>query len=288
MIHDIEPRVFRNEFNNDKAELNDLFLTYQDNSVLVREDKDKLWYPSFADFSPTHPNLMESANFLFTIDELNYYLVEEKLDEVPGWTYVSSARFRTERKYWRSFAGAMGLQLARWYSNHKFCSRCSEPLNKSEKERMLFCKICGFTVYPKISPCVIVGLYDGDRLLLTKYKGREHKNYALVAGYNEAGESLEQTVQREVMEEVGLKVKNITYYKSQPWPFTDTLLAGYFAELDGDDRIYLDRDELSVGVWIKREDIPKPDNTISLTAEMIDMFRLNKFAISSQSGHNDG
>ncbi len=276
MIHDIEPRIFRNEFNNEKADINDLFLTYKDDMVLVKEGKDKLWYPSFADFSSTYPDLMENSHFLFTIDELNYYLVEEEIDEAPGWEYVSSTRFRTEKKYWRSFAGAMGLQLNRWYSNHKFCSRCSKPLTKSENERMLYCDGCGFTVYPTISPSVIVGLYDGNRLLLTKYKGREHRNYALVAGYNEVGESLEQTVKREVMEEVGLKVKNIRYYKSQPWPFTDTLLSGYFAELDGDDTIHLDTDELSVGIWLNREDIPKPDNTISLTAEMIEIFRLNE------------
>ncbi len=279
MIHDIEPRVFRNEFNNRKAKLGDLFLTYKDNSVLVKEDKDKLWYPSFEDFFLSHPQLIESAHFLFTIDNYNYYLVEEEIDEVPGWTYVSSTRFRSERKYWRSFAGAVGLQLNRWYLNHRFCSRCSKPLKRSKVERMLYCESCGFTVYPTISPSVIVGLYDGDKLLLTKYKGREYKNYALVAGYNEIGETLEQTVRREVMEEVGLKVKNIRYYKSQPWPFSDTLLAGYFAELDGDATIRLDRNELSVGIWLKREDIPKPDSTMSLTAEMIDVFRLNKIKL---------
>lgn len=277
MIQDIEPRVLHNEYKDNKAKPEDLFLAYQENCVLVKEDKDKLWYPSFADFSKKHPHLMEEAQFLFTIDDLNYYLVEEEeLDNVPGWTYVSGTRFRSERKYWRSFAGVLGLQLNRWYTNHKYCSRCSKPMIRSRNERMLYCESCGFTAYPVISPCVIVGVYDGDRFLLTKYKGREHRNYALVAGFNEIGESLEETVRREVMEETGLKVKNIRYYKSQPWPFTDTLLSGFFAELDGDDTIHLEEDELSVGVWINRDDIPKPDTTISLTAEMIEVFRSSK------------
>lgn len=277
MIQDIEPRVFHNEYRDKKARPEDLFLAYQENTVLVKEDANKLWYPAFADFNEKHPHLMEGAQFLFIIDNINYYLVEEEvLDDIPGWTYVSTTRFRQERKYWRSFAGVIGLQLNRWYSDHRFCSRCASPLKRSAKQRMLYCENCGFIVYPTISPSVIVGLYDGDRLLLTKYKGREHKNYALVAGYNEIGESLEQTVRREVMEEVGLKVKNIRFYKSQPWPFSDTLLAGFYAELDGDDTIRLQEEELSVGVWMNREDIPKPDTTISLTAEMIEMFRTNK------------
>lgn len=277
MIQDIEPRIFSNEFRDKKAEEKDLFLAYRGNNVLVKEDKDKLWYPSFSDFSKSHPQLINNAQFLFTIDDLNYYLVEaDGLDEVPGWSYISNSRFRSEKKYWRSFAGVVGWQLNRWYKDHKFCSRCGENLRVSDKTRVLYCESCGFTVYPTISPCIIVGVYDKDRLLLTKYANREYQRYALIAGFNEIGESLEQTVRREIMEEVGLKVKNIKYYKSQPWPFTDTLLAGFFAELDGDDTIVLDKEELSVGLWVNREDIPKQDNNISLTGEMMEVFRKGK------------
>lgn len=274
MIQDIEPRIFSNEFRDKKAEEKDLFLAYKGDSVLVREDKDKLWYPSFSDFLESHPQLMDNSQFLFTIDDLNYYLVEyDRLDELAGWSYVSNSRFRSEKKYWRSFAGVVGWQLNRWYKDHKFCSRCGEKLKASDTQRLLYCESCGMTVYPTISPCIIVGLYDKDRLLLTKYANRQYQRYALIAGFNEIGESLEQTVRREVMEEVGLKVKNIKYYKSQPWPFTDTLLAGFFAELDGDDKIVLDEEELSVGIWMNREDIPKQDNRISLTGEMMEVFR---------------
>lgn len=274
MIQDIEPRVFHNVFRNKQAGPEDLFLSYQDDCVLVREDKDKLWYPSFSDYAATHPDLAEQAQFLFTIDELNYFLVDEKrLDSVPGWVYASSSRFRSEKKYWRSFAGVVGLQLRRWYDNHIYCSRCGAKLERSDKERMLYCPACAFTVYPTISPCVIVGVYDGDRLLLTKYADRGLGGFALIAGYNEIGENFEQTVRREVMEEVGLRVRNIQYYKSQPWPFTDTLLAGYFCELDGSDSIQLDEEELAVAVWMQREDIPEPSSSISLTAEMMDVFR---------------
>lgn len=107
----------------------------------------------------------------------------------------------------------------------------------------------------------------------TKYAGRTYKNYALVAGFNEAGETIEQTVRREVMEEVGLKVKNLKYYKSQPWGLSGSLLSGFFCELDGDDKITLQEDELSLGTWVKADDLDLEDDGISLTREMILKFK---------------
>lgn len=133
---------------------------------------------------------------------------------------------------------------------------------------------CGNTVYPKICPGVIVAVTDGDRLLLTKYANRPGSvNYALVAGFTEIGETLEETVQREVMEEVGLKVKNIRYYKSQPWSFSSTLLCGFFCDVDGDISITLDTNELALAEWFARENIPVEDDGISLTGEMIRVFK---------------
>ena len=145
------------------------------------------------------------------------------------------------------------------------------------KERMVHCEHCGNTVYPKICPGVIVAVTDGDRLLLTKYANRPGSvNYALVAGFTEIGETLEETVQREVMEEVGLKVKNIRYYKSQPWSFSGTLLFGFYCDLDGDDTLTVDHDELSMASWFNREDIPDEGDNISLTKEMMMAFKHGK------------
>ena len=274
MLQDIDPRIFQNQYQHKVAEPEDLFLSYAGDFILVHEEKEKLWYPSFADFADHFPTLRDGAQFLFTIDSLNYFLVTEKdLDRVPGWVYVSTARFRSETKYWRSFAGAVGWQLNRWYDNHRFCSRCGGSMKRSDKERMLFCESCGLLKYPTLSPCVIVAVHQGNRLLLTKYAGREYSRYALVAGFVEVGESFEQAVSREVKEEVGLNVKNLKFYKSQPWPFSDSILAGFYAELDGEETITLDEEELALGVWVEREDIPPEELKISLTGEMMEAFR---------------
>mgnify|MGYP005933984141 CR=1 FL=1 len=116
-------------------------------------------------------------------------------------------------------------------------------------------------------------LQDGDKILMSKYAGRTYKKYALLAGFTEIGETLEETVQREVMEEVGLKVKNIRYYKSQPWSFTDTLLMGFYCDLDGEAAITLDREELAMAEWFQRDEIPVEPERDSITNEMIIRFK---------------
>jgi NAD+ diphosphatase len=112
--------------------------------------------------------------------------------------------------------------------------------------------------------------------MLSTYAGREYKRYGLLAGFIEIGETAEEAVVREVMEEVGLKVKNLRYYKNQPWSFTDTLLCGFYCELDGDDTVTLDTAELKEAHWLSREEIPPRQNEASLTAEMMEMFRLGQ------------
>ena len=140
-------------------------------------------------------------------------------------------------------------------------------------ERALICMECGVTEYPKISPVVIVGVLNNDKLLLTKAASGGYRNYALVAGYVEIGETLEEAVRREVMEETGLRLKNIRYYKSQPWAFSSSILAGFFADLDGSDTVTLDKRELSEAVWLSPADIPSGESSFSLTWDMIETFR---------------
>ena len=117
---------------------------------------------------------------------------------------------------------------------------------------------------------------DGDRLLLTKYRRRVTGSVALIAGFCEIGETVEETAHREVMEETGVAIKNLRYYKTQPWVVSDTLLMGFFADLDGSDKIRLQEDELAVGEWVRREDLPLEHTQDSLTGEMIEQFRAHK------------
>lgn len=173
------------------------------------------------------------------------------------------------------YAGETAYHLYVWYRDNSFCGRCGEHLEYSHKERAMICPSCGNVVYPKIAPAVIVGILNssGDKIVMTRYAGREYKGHALVAGFCEIGETAEDTVRREVLEEVGLHVRNIRYYKSQPWGFDSNLLFGYYCTADEDEPIHMDDGELAKAVWVSRDEIGEEERNLSLTAEMIMHFK---------------
>lgn len=268
MIQDIFPHVYHNEFSKKSPGPEDGLLAFSDQGLLCRVEDGTLILPPVTLVEPA------PCQYLFSIDDTSYYLLEAPAPEAPaGWEYRSTRPLRDCRPDEHLFAMAAAESLWRWYRANRFCGRCGRPMVHGTTERSQVCPACGNTVYPKICPAVIAAVYDGDRLILTRYRGRAFQKYALIAGFNEIGESIEDTVRREVLEEVGVHVKNLRFYKSQPWVFTDTLLMGFFAELDGSDAITLQEDELSEAGWFRRTDLPRDHSGISLTGEMIEYFR---------------
>lgn len=275
MIQDILPHIFHNEFKPQPVEPDSYICIYKNGCVLLAADQEEARLPRRKELEL--PDADTQCRFLFTIDEQTFFLLfDYEVEENNSWHYVSMMDVRYMEPVWMVFACSLGDQLNRWFDRNRFCGHCGAPTKLHNTERAFACEKCGHVIYPDLPPSVIVGITDGDRILLTKYAKGKFKRYALVAGYTEFGETLEETVIREVQEEVGLKVKNIRYYKSQPWPFSGALLVGYFAELDGSDKVTLQESELAEGTWFKREDIPIMDSRLSLTNEMIEMFRLNQ------------
>ena len=171
-----------------------------------------------------------------------------------------------------AYAAFTAMHLSEWYNRHQFCGRCGSILRRDDIERAMRCDNCGQIFYPRLNPAVIVGVRNGDSILLTRYK-QGFKYNALVAGSVEVGETIEEAVAREVMEETGLSVKNIRYYKSQPWGIAGDLLAGFYCDVDGDDRIHMEETELKYAQWVKREDIELQPAQYSLTNEMMKLFK---------------
>lgn len=273
MIQDISPHQYRNEYKPERPEKESVLLCYQGNQVLVKETEEGISFLTFQEALLYQEDLYENVTYLFSIDGQRYYFLE-KFDELPeGYVFKDTTYFRRAEPKYRSFAAITGWQLYRWYDTRRFCGRCGKKMVQDEKERMMRCPQCGLMEFPKICPAVIVGVVNGNKILMSKYAGRSFKKYALIAGFNEIGETIEETVRREVMEEVGLKVKNIRYYKSQPWSFSDTLLLGFFCELDGEDTITLDREELALAQWFEREEMPVKEEDLSLTNEMMMVFK---------------
>ena len=277
MLQDLYPHIYHNEISWKQPEPEDYALVYApDCTVYCCVQDGELTLPRMQDIGPVDAG---AAQYAFCIDRTAYYLVGAHPEAAKPFSYLPSAQLRAMTGHTSTalFAAAAGESLFRWYSSQRFCGRCGKRMEKSTIERAMVCPACGNTVYPKICPAVIAAVHDGDRLLLTCYRGRAFKKYALIAGFNEIGESIEDTVRREVLEEAGVHVKNLRFYKSQPWVFTDTLLMGFFCELDGSDRITMQESELSEAGWFHRSTLPEDYSHISLTGEMIEQFRLGNF-----------
>ena len=266
MIQDIAPHIYDNAYKYIEPEKDNYVLCFKNQKALVKKEGEQI---SFLTFAETE---VENPVYLFAIDGQRFYLAEEVNYDGPC-EWVKKEEFRSAKPEYLAFAGITAFQLSNWYRTHKFCGACGSPMKHDEKERMVKCTSCEQMEYPKICPAVIVAVTDGNRLLLTKYAGRAYAKYALVAGFTEIGESVEDTVRREVLEEVGLRVKNIKFYKSQPWSFSDTLLMGFYCEVDGSPEVTLDQEELAVAEWFEREEIPVNEISISLTNEMILNFK---------------
>lgn len=274
MIQEITPHVFHNEYKPQKLSNKSFILYYKGDEVLVKYRDEELSFPNFSELEQNNPSLYKEAVYLFTIDEMSFFLAREL--EIPAeeaYVWENIKIFRTAKPQYMAYAEIVGHQLHYWYESRRYCGKCGNMMQHHAKERMLYCESCKNMEYPKISPAVIVAVTHGDQILMSKYAGREYTNYALLAGFVEVGETVEETVKREVMEEVGIKVKNITYYKSQPWPLTNSLLLGFFAELDGDGKITLDEEELAMADWFSREEITVKRDDISLTNEMMMLFK---------------
>ena len=274
MIQDIGEHTFDNQYHPCPPDRESYALYYEDHAALVRKYPDRIEFPKFRDIERLNEDIYEDAVYLFSIDGERYYLVEEiNRERQSHFTMENTEIFRYAEPQYLAFAGITGYQLHNWYQSRRFCGKCGRRMKKDSKERWLYCESCHNMEFPKICPAVIIGVTDGDKILMSKYAGRTYKKYALLAGFTEIGETLEETVQREVMEEVGLKVKNIRYYKSQPWSFTDTLLMGFYCDLDGGAAITLDREELAMAEWFQRDEIPVEPERDSITNEMIIRFK---------------
>ncbi len=272
MIQDIAPHRLANEFSAERMpSAGDWLLSFRKNAVLSAADGLRL--PKVGDYSP------DDLHYAFSLDGVPVWLTDRELPESEDLRYIASAEYRCMKPQEIAFACTVGESLHRWYCANRYCGACKTELRDSETERALICPNCRTVRYPRINPAVIVAVTDGERLLLTKYADRPFSRFALVAGFCEAGESAEDTVRREVWEEVGLRVKNLRYYKSQPWAVADDLLLGFFCEVDGGTTPTLRDGELKLAQWFDRGEIPDDYSDISLTGEMIDRFRSGKITV---------
>lgn len=285
MIQDIAPKRLYNEYEPKTQEHNDYIAVFMKNRILIKQTDKRMQLPQRAETEALAGHALHADTYLFRIDDCAYFLHLGDLEEsksCSAWNctepfcWMTLSQLRAQADHELCFAVYTAYHLYVWYQNNRFCGRCGSRTVPDQKERMLSCTACGNQIYPRIAPAVIAAVTNGDSILLTKYANREYKRYALIAGFTEIGETAEDTVRREVMEEAGIHVKNIRYYKSQPWGIDGNLLLGYFAELDGSGEVSLDEKELASAEWVRREELKDMDDCFSLTREMMRIFYENR------------
>ena len=164
--------------------------------------------------------------------------------------------------------GGKASQILYWDNHSRYCPTCGVP-TVQETPIMKKCPQCGLEMYPPIATAIIVLIQRGDEILLVHNRAFKRDYYGLVAGFLEAGESLEECVHREVMEETGLTIKNLRYFGSQTWPYPSGLMVGFTAEYESG-TIKLQEDELTAGAFYSRDNLPQIPKKMSIARKLID------------------
>ena len=272
MIQDIAPQRIHNEFLPEcEPKEKDIIICIKGNAMMAGGSPGAMRFPGYGEMAD-----VQEYRYLFSLDQQRVFLADgEDIAPMAGFSYLTLKEIRWQMKGPLSYmyTAYTAWHIAAWYRDNRFCGRCGHRTHHAETERAVVCPACGNIIYPRIIPAVIVGVINGDKLLLTRYANRDIPFYALVAGFTEIGETLEECVAREVMEETGLRVKNIRYYKSQPWGNVQDLLMGFYCDVDGNPAIHIDKNELKEGLWMKREDIQGQLDDWSLTHHMMMTFK---------------
>jgi NAD+ diphosphatase len=274
MLNEISPGIFNNTYIHDlEPNENDFLLCYKDNQVLLKKSGEEYEIPRKRDFS----ECTEPPIYLFSINSDRCFgLVDTRLNHA-SFEYQDIFVLRNLKSKELAWIGSVGHQIMSWLNDNRYCGRCGSRTELKKDERAIICPKCSLITFPKISPAVIVAITCNNRILLAKGKNYKGDFYALIAGYVDVGETIEETVVREVREEVGLDIRNLKYYKSQPWPFSGSLMMGFTAEADDTQPIVIDENEIKEAGWFSRNNLPPHASAVSISGNLIAAFERGDF-----------
>ncbi len=249
-----------------------LWFIFDGGKLLVKITDDTCFIPETSDLAEWGADLT-NKQYLGTLDRRPCYTAEITADHLK--------RLDLELKDLRALFGKLeesliwiagrANQLVNWNQIHQYCGSCGAPTEFKTDERAKICLQCGLTNYPRLSPAVIVAVLKKKQILLGRNKRFKLPFYSVLAGFVEPGETLEQCVRREIREEVGIKVKNIRYFGSQPWPFPDSLMIAFTADYAGG-KINIDGSEIIDAAWFGKDNLPKIPPRISIARQLIEWF----------------
>ena len=245
---------------------------FQENKLLIYQTPESVTLPFLMDLNGLGLIVIRQ-NYLGQLENRHCYAAEvaEGMTPPKGMTFEGLRQVYgrlDEDLFW---IATRAVQIVNWDRTHQFCGRCGVPLKMKTTERAKECPQCGLLHFPRLAPAIIVLVERGNELLLARSRHFLPGMYSVLAGFVEPGESLEEAVVREVKEEVGVEVKDIKYFGSQPWPFPHSLMIGFTATYTGGE-ISLNDEEIEEAGWFTADNLPRIPGKISIARKLIDGF----------------
>jgi len=251
----------------------DLWFVYHQDQLLVKNTTERYLVPCRRDLENFKPPLIRKQ-FIGLLDETPCYAAEISMDKDVSDLFAFK-RLRElflgqldEELVW--IAGQAN-QLVDWSRSHQFCGKCGRQTEDGQDERAKVCPRCRLINYPRVSPAVIVAVVKENQILLANNIRFKYGYYSVLAGFVEPGETLEECVAREIKEEVGISVKNIRYFASQPWPFPNSLMVAFLADY-ASGKIKADQTEIKDAGWFTADTLPNIPPRITIARQLIDWF----------------
>jgi len=255
-----------------KKERSSTWYIFRDEDILVFEQPEDMVLPRIT--SPDELGLSSLRTKIMEFPDRSaiHWAEVPQGTEPPGGMEFASRRHLLDILGEENFAPAgMAYHYMDWTRKTLFCGKCGNPMEDSSHERARLCPCCGHTVYPVISPAIIVAVEREGRILLGRSSHFPKGRYSVLAGFVEPGESLEEAVRREVLEEVSVEVDHIAYFGSQPWPFPHSIMLGFTARWKSGE-IIIDNNEIEDAGWYSPDEIPNIPPTRSISGKLIRHF----------------
>jgi len=250
----------------------ELYFIFYDQMIVLKNDVDKVVIPD----GKTPEELSLKENYTFYFGKLNnspcyVIFLDSKIKLPENYIAVNLRSVYSDLSEDLFWIAGRAFHLGSWNNTHKFCGRCGAVTELKNDEMAKVCPNCDLTIFPGISPAVIMAIIKDGKILLAHNNRWKNPMYSVLAGFVDVGESLEECVMREVKEEAGIDIKNINYFGSQPWHFTGSLMIAFTADYDGGE-LKLDNSELRDGGWYSPDNLPEISGKPSISRELIDWF----------------
>ncbi len=248
------------------------YIVISDDEILAHDTR-PVWQPLDQDEWRWSGLETLAQHFLGMVNNTPLFVVEtdKNADEPEGFFFDTLWSFLGKTDLNVFYLIGRAKQIVDWYNHHQHCGQCGHVTESGQNDRSTKCSQCGLMFYPRLSPSIIVCINKGDDILLAQNAQARAKFYSTLAGFVEPGESIEETVHREVFEEVGLKIKNLRYFGSQSWPFPNSLMLGFHAEYESGE-IIIQEEELSDAQWFHYNNLPNKPASISISGWLINDF----------------